>query len=157
MNINDIPQPSLEEVFCIEAKVEKPIVVGQNNEKGRRQLIVVTEGKVTGKITGKCMPGGVDSQIIRPNGFCELEARYAVETDDGDSFYIENKGIRRVAKEFAADAAAGKIIDPQYVYFATVPKFEVYSEKLKWLEESIFICHAVRLPDSVLIRYFRIV
>lgn len=148
--------PSLEKAFTIEVQVKKPIVVGQDNCVGRRQLIELTEGIVKGRVNGKVLPGGVDSQIIRPDGLCELEARYGVVLEDGESFYIENKGIRRVEPEYAAKAAAGEIIDPQYVYFATVPQFEIYSEKLKWLKENIFICYAVRLPEVVLLNYYMV-
>jgi hypothetical protein len=152
-----IPEPHLEKAFSINVCVNKPVVAGHDNTIGRRQLIEISSGEVSGKLSGKVLPGGVDSQIIRPDGFVELSARYAVLLDSGQSFYIENNGIRRVDPEFAEEVAAGKIVDPRYVYFVTVPKFEVYDESLKWLEKSIFICYAVRLPDSVLLNFYQII
>lgn len=157
MNLDNIPSPSLEEVFRIEAKVNKPVVVGQDGVKGRRQLIEVTGGIVSGGLTGQLLPGGVDSQIIRPDGFVELSARYGVQLDSGETFYIENNGVRRVDPAFSAEVAQGKIVDPKHVYFCTVPHFETYSDNLKWLEQSIFISYSARLPDSVLLRYYRVV
>ncbi len=56
--------------------------LGQDDVNGRRQLIPITEGELKGEdlngnpIHGVCLPGGVDSQVIRPNGICELSARY---------------------------------------------------------------------------------
>jgi hypothetical protein len=157
MDINSIPNPSLEEVFRIEAKVNKPIVVGQDGIKGRRQLIEITGGTVSGCFSGYLLPGGVDSQIIRPDGFVELTARYGIKLDSGETFYIDNSGVRRVDPEYAAEVSQGKIVDPSHVYFATVAKFETYSENLKWLERSIFISYSARLPESVLLRFYRIV
>lgn len=153
----EVRMPQLEPVFSIEAEVEKPLVVGQNTEHGRRQLIGIKGGTVSGKLNGKILPYGVDSQIIRPNGLTELVARYAVKLDDGATVYIDNAGIRRINDtEAAKQAAQGKIVDPKHVYFATVAKFETYSPKYKWLEESIFICYAVRLPDKVLLKFYEV-
>ena len=156
MDINNIPRPITEECFRIEVKVEAPVVVGQDGVHGRRQIIRMTAGTVTGKINGFILPGGVDTQIIRPDGFAELSARYAIETEDGKTVYVENVGMRRVDPEYAAQAAEGKIVDPEFVYFASVPKFEVYDESLRWLEQSVFICRAVRLPDRVLLGFYRV-
>jgi len=149
--------PRLEEVFTVEAAVGKPIVVGQDGTHGRRQLIVIEGGTVSGKLSGSVMPGGVDSQIIRPDGFTELVARYAVKLDDGETVYISNTGIRRVDPSVAGEVAMGKIVDPKYVYFVTIPSFETYDRKYEWLEKSVFICYAMRLPDKVVLRFYEVV
>jgi Protein of unknown function (DUF3237) len=157
MDPEDVPTPSFAEVFRIEARLAQPIVVGQDNVHGRRQLVRIVEADVTGKLTGHAMPGGVDSQIIRPDGFTELVARYAIELDDGERIYVNNAGVRRISEpEIAALAAAGEIVDPKYVYFVTVPTFETYSEKYRWLERSVFFCYGARTPDKVLLRFFEI-
>ena len=150
-------EPRFEEAFYAEITVAPPVVVGQDTAHGRRQLIEITGGRFSGKISGVALPGGVDSQIIRPNGLTELEARYGVKLDDGESIFIFNKGIRRVAPECAAAAARGEIVDPDKVYFTTVPTFEVYSDKYRWLEQAIFICRATRLPDKVLLKFYEVV
>ena len=156
MDVNNIPHPVLEECFQLEAFVEAPVVAGHDDIHGRRQLIIIKEANLTGKLKGRMLPGGIDAQIIRPNGFSELSARYALELEDGRTIYVVNDGIRRVDPAFASEVAAGKIVDPKYVYFASVPKFEVYDESLRWLEQSLFICYAVRLPDRVLLRFYQV-
>jgi hypothetical protein len=157
MDINSIPTPSLREIFKLECKVKPPVVVGQDEKNGRRQLIIVNNGIVSGEFNGKLMPGGVDAQIIRSDGFTDLSARYAIELDDGRTMYIENNGMRRVDPKVAHLVAQGQIVDPKYVYFAAVPKFEVYDESLRWLERSLIISYAVRLPDMVLLRFYEVV
>lgn len=156
-SVQDVKEPSLELAFTIDIKVDKPLLVGQDQKHGRRQLVSITGGKVNGKLNGEVLPYGVDSQIIRPNGLTELVARYAIKLDDGATVYIDNAGIRRINDpEAAKQAAQGKIVDPKHVYFATVAKFETYSPQYKWLEESIFICYAVRLPDRVLLKFYQV-
>jgi len=147
----------LEEIFSITVKVDNPILVGQDHVVGRRQLIPIISGELIGKdIHGVVLPGGVDSQIIRPDGTCDLSARYGVKLDDGTSFYIENNGIRTVPKEYIELVKKGEFIDPSLYYFCTTPKFEVYNEELKWLTQSVFTCIATRLPDSVILKFYSI-
>lgn len=150
-------ETGLEEVFSIDIKVGAPILVGQDEAVGRRQLIEIISGKVTGKdFNGKVMPGGVDSQVIRPDGKCELEARYAIQLDDGGTVYVENAGIRTVPPEYVEAVKAGRFIDPDLYYFRTVPTFEVYDKKYRWLMDHLFICYAKRLPESVLLKFYKV-
>ncbi|WP_462409482.1 DUF3237 domain-containing protein [Neobacillus sp. Marseille-QA0830] len=145
-----------EHVFSIEIEVGHPIVVGQDEVVGRRQLIPILSGKVSGRdIKGTVLPGGIDSQIIRPDGKCELSARYAIQLEDGASIYIENNGIRTVPSEYVEDVKAGKFVDPELYYFRTVPQLEVYDEKYRWMMDCIFICYAKRLPDKVLLKFYK--
>jgi len=147
-------------LFTVSVTVATPVVVGQDNKNGRRQLIPITGGVVEGcdiagqNIRGEILPGGVDSQVIRPDGKCELSARYGVRLEDGRSFYIENNGIRTVPEAYVSQVLAGKFVDPSLYYFATTPIFEVYDESLRWLENHIMVCKAVREPDAVKIHYY---
>lgn len=145
----------LKKVFTIAVKVAKPIVVGHDGINGRRQLIPILEGTIEGEgIHGIVLPGGVDSQVIRPNGICELSARYGVKLDDGASMYIENNGIRTVPDEYVEKVKNGEFIDPNLYYFCTKPEFELYGESVQWIKKKMFICKAKRLPDQVLLDYY---
>ena len=148
--------------FKVNVKVDKPIVVGQDGKNGRRQLIPILSGSVEGtdpdgnELRGRVMPGGVDSQVIRPDGKCCLSARYAVELSDGRSFYIENNGIRTVPAEYVPAVVNGEFVPADVYYFATTPFFEVYDDSLRFLENRVFVCKAHREPDSVEISYFMV-
>lgn len=145
------------EVFNILIAVDKPIVVGQDDVVGRRQLIPILSGKVTGEnFNGEVLPGGIDSQIIRPDGKCELSARYAIKLEDGATIYIENNGIRTVPEEYVNAVKNGEFVDPEVYYFRTVPTFEVYDQKYKWLTDNIFFCIAKRLPENVLLSFYKL-
>lgn len=152
----------MKKMFEVSVKVAAPIVVGQDSKNGRRQLIPVLEGTVEGAdpygniLKGTVLPGGVDSQVIRPDGKCELSARYGIRLNDGRSFYIENNGIRTVPKEYAEQVLRGEFVDPDLYYFVTTPRFECYDESLRWLEDHVLICRAVRKPEAVIITYFMI-
>ena len=58
-------EPKLKKLFTVSVTVDPPIVVGQDDKVGRRQLIPITGGTVEGEgYHGVVLPGGVDSQII---------------------------------------------------------------------------------------------
>ncbi|UQT51155.1 DUF3237 family protein [Bacillus velezensis] len=45
--------------------------------------------------------------------------------------------------------SVNRIIDPEHVYFRTVPVFETSSEAYQHLQDRLFIGDAVRLPDDI--------
>lgn len=154
----NIKEIGFEEVFSIQITVDKPIVVGQDDLVGRRQLIPILAGKVSGNnFNGIVLPGGIDSQIVRPDGKCELSARYAIQLDNGATIYIENNGIRTVPNKYVDDVKAGKFVDPNVYYFRTVPIFETYDTKYKWMMDCIFVCYATRLPEHVLLKFYKVI
>jgi len=136
-------------VFSLAIKVGAPIVAGDLGH-GVRRIIPILGGEVRGEgITGTIFPCGADFQIIRPDGFTELEAKYAFEMDDGAIVYIENVGIRFGPKELLDRIAKGGNVDPALIYFRSVPKFETGAEKYRWLMENLFIGVGARYPDRV--------
>jgi hypothetical protein len=136
-------------VFSLAIKVGSPIVAGDLGH-GVRRIIPILGGDVFGPgIKGTIFPVGADFQTIRPNGFTELEAKYAFELDDGAIVYIENTGIRFGPKALLDRIAKGEIVDPALVYFRSVPKFETGAEKYRWLMENLFIGVGARHPDRV--------
>ena len=119
---------------------------------GVRRIIPIIGGEVKGRdVNGKVCAFGADFQIVRPNELIELEAKYAIETDDGAVIYVENKGIRFGSVELLQRLKRGEPVDPDLIYFRTVPKFETGAAKYRWLMESLFIGSAARHADRVVI------
>jgi len=143
------PQLATKYVFSLSIKVGAPIVAGDLGY-GIRRVIPVLGGTVQGEgIKGTIHSGGADFQIIRPDGFTELEAKYAFELDDGAVVYIENIGVRFGPKEALDRIAQGEAVDPALIYFRSVPKFETGHPKYRWLMQNLFIGVGARHPDRV--------
>jgi hypothetical protein len=143
------PQLSTRYVFSLNVTVDAPIVAGDLGH-GVRRIIPVLGGEVRGEaIRGTILPCGADFQLIRPNGFTELDAKYGFETDDGAVVYVENAGIRFGPKNLLDRIALGEEVDPALIYFRSVPKFETGAAKYRWLMEHLFIGVGVRHPDRV--------
>ena len=124
---------------------------------GRRRIIAILGGTVTGpRLEADVVPGGDDWQIVRADGVVELEARYAIRTRDGVEIAILNRGLRRAAPEIMERLSRGEPVDPALVYFRTSPVFEVPAGPYEWLNRSVFLGLAARLPDKVHVRVFEV-
>jgi Protein of unknown function (DUF3237) len=138
-------------VFTITAEIGDVTSAGEIGT-GVRRIIPITGGEVRGQgIRGKVCGFGADFQIIRPNELIELEARYAFETDDGAVVYVENRGLRFGPVDLLEKLKRGEPVDPNLIYFRTMPRFETGSAKYRWLMENLFIGSAARHPDRVVI------
>jgi len=137
-------------VFTIIARIDDAVSAGDIGY-GTRRIIPIIGGEVHGQISGKVSAYGADFQIVRPNELIELEAKYAIETDDGAIIYVENKGIRFGPVELLQQLKRGEPVDPNLIYCRTVPRFETGHAKYRWLMESLFIGSAARHADRVVI------
>jgi hypothetical protein len=145
-------------VLALEARVQlgAPIEVGQV-PRGRRRVIPIIGGTFEGSgIKGRVLNNGADWQIIRSDGFAELDTRYALETDKGELIYVQNVGMRHAAPEVMQKLAAGEAVDPELVYFRTVPSFETSAPDLQWLTHAIFVGTGERYPRDVVVRFWRL-
>ena len=144
-----VPQLQTKYVFTLAIRVGAPIVAGDFGH-GLRRVIPILGGEVTGEgMHGTILPVGADYQTIRPDGFTELEAKYAFELDDGAVIYIENIGIRFGPKDALDRIARGEAVDPALIYFRSVPRFETGDPNHRWLMQHLFIGVGARHPDRV--------
>jgi len=138
-------------VFTITCRIAEVTTAGDIGH-GVRRIIPIIGGEVRGeKVNGKVLPFGADFQIIRPNELIDLEAKYAFETDDGAVVYVENRGIRFGPVELLQKLKRGEPVDPNLIYFRTIPKFETGAENYRWLMQHIFVASAARHADRVVI------
>jgi hypothetical protein len=157
-----IATPALEHVADFVFRLAPVIEVG-GSALGNRRVIPIVDGIVSGpRLNGRILPGGADFQLIRHDapdesiGVADIEARYVLETDDGARIYIVNAGVRSASAEAMAKLAAGEPVDPAQVYFRTAPRFETAAPAYRWLMRHLFVASAVRYPDRVEMRYFRV-
>jgi hypothetical protein len=124
-------------VFTITALIGNVTSAGEIGT-GVRRIIPIHGGEVKGPgldgegIKGKVCGFGADFQIIRPNELIELEAKYAFETDDGATVYVENRGIRFGPVELLQKLKRGH-------------------DNYRWLMQHIFVGSAARHPDRVIV------
>jgi Protein of unknown function (DUF3237) len=156
---NTLPAPALQHVMDLTVYVAAPIEAGNVtglNSRGKRRIIPITGGTVTGKVTGKVLPGGADFQIVVSETTADLDARYMIELDNGKHIFVQNRALRRGSANDIAKLVRGEHVSPDAIYFRCVPTFEVSSPALEWLTQSIFVGTGARFPDHVQISIFRL-
>ena len=100
--------PALSFIADFNIMVGTPITIGET-ANGLRRVVPILGGNITGpRLTGKVLPAGADYQMIRPDGFTTLDARYAAQLDDGAMLYIVNTGVRFGPPEVMARITRGE-------------------------------------------------
>ena len=125
---------------------------------GRRRVVAIHGGQVHGpRLEAIVVPGGADWQYVRSDGVVELEARYTIRTSESTEIAVINRGLRRAPDAVMERLSRGEPVDPHNVYFRTVPVFEAPAGCYGWLNQSVFIATAERLPDKVHLSIFEVV
>jgi hypothetical protein len=84
----------LEFAFDATVMVGEPLVLGATGV-GVRRIVPITGGVVAGPaFNGVVLAGGADWQVMRDDGFTEIEARYTIKGEDGALIYVRNPGLR---------------------------------------------------------------
>jgi hypothetical protein len=148
--------PKLELAFELRAVVAKPDEVGVV-AGGTRRVIPILSGTFTGtNLKGTILPGGTDHQLLQPDGFTQLEARYVLRTEQGELIYVNNRGMRHGPAEVLQRLNAGERVDPNLIYFRTAATIETAAPRLQWMARSIFVCVGERYPTEVVVRFYRV-
>ena len=163
-----LPAPVLEHIGDLCVTVAAPIEAGQVvglNSRGRRRIIPITGGTLTGSVAnhpalqGRVLPGGADFQIVVSDTCADLDARYLIALDGeyaGEHLFVMNRALRRGSAEDVARLVRGEAVDPSRIYFRCAPTFEVSTPRLQWMTESLFVGTGARSPDSVYISLYRL-
>ena len=160
---NTLPVPGLQHVLDLTVYVAAPIEAGTVaglNSRGRRRIIPITGGHVSGQLKGHILPGGADFQMVVSETTTDLDVRYMIELDQGDyigeRIFVQNRALRRGSVADIAKLVRGEAVAPEAIYFRCVPTFEVSSPALEWLTQSIFVGTGARFPDRVQLSIFRL-
>jgi hypothetical protein len=148
--------PTLERIADCVVHVAPPQDIGET-PIGRRRLIPITSGTMNGPLLfGHVLPGGADFQLLTSPTQSFIQARYILQTTEGEQIFVENTGMRVASPEVIAQLNAGQSVDPALVYFRTSPRFETAAPRWLWLMESVFIGTGARFPNHVEVSFFRV-
>ena len=123
------------------------VVIGKS-ARGLRRLVPIVGGTFEGpRLRGKVLASGADLQLVRADGVLEVEARYAIETDDSVAIVVVNRGIFRAPPEISTRLRRGEAVAPSEYYFRTCAQFEApLGSPYEWLNTSLFVSRVV--PDK---------
>ena len=121
------------EVYCAPADI-----VGKS-ELGYFRSIPITGGTVSGKVSGKILPGGFDwntcygGQTDQDSTLKNMEARYLIQTDDGVILAIHNRVFEDLTKPRRTVVCTPFFIAPsgKYQWLNTGVKVGILSSGMK--------------------------
>ena len=148
--------PTLEFIFAAHVTVDAALDLGDVG-KGARRMVPITGGDFSGPdMRGMVLGGGADWQVLRHDGVAELEARYALRTDDGALIAVRNHALRHGPPDVMAALAAGRPVAPDSYYFRGATFFETGAPGYRWLAGAIVVCAGYREPSAVKLRFYKV-
>ncbi|MBN2402503.1 MAG: DUF3237 domain-containing protein [Spirochaetes bacterium] len=145
------PKPKLEFLGRWSVDLIAPVWdLGQTSDLGTRKIIPITGGKFEGPdFKGTIQNNGADWQIIRKDNLAIIDTRYLLKTDDEALVYLQTRGYRYGNTEVLERMAKGEVVDPSLYFFRIYMQFETSAKKYDWLNKSMAIGFAMRLPNAV--------
>lgn len=144
-------------LLTITIEPEPPLALGAF-PTGERRLVTFRSGTFTGRdgLAGSLAAGGVDWQVVRPDGTVDIAAHYLLVTDDGEPIEVRSDGLRSAAPEVAARLAAGEIVDPSDYYFRTHIRLATSAPRWDRLNSIIAVARGERHPGQVRIHVYEV-
>jgi hypothetical protein len=143
--------------FLLEARVDiAPSVDAGLTPGGLRRIVPITGGSFEGpKLRGQIVPGGEDRQLFRSDGVLEVEASYALRTDDGAVIVVNNRGYWHGSPEVGSRIMQGEDVDPSLYYFRTCARLEApVAGPYAWLNRTIVLGSVAPKVRFVVVRFF---
>jgi hypothetical protein len=148
--------PRLAHVCDFIIELSRPHEMG-DTPAGTRRIIPIVGGTVSGPlINGRILGVGADWQTILAGGIADLDARYALETDDGAVIEVISLGIRHASPEVSARIAAGESVPPSDYYMRTSIRLESGHPAYDWVNRAIFVAAGGKVGTTVRLSVHRV-
>ena len=148
--------PQLTHAFDLVVKLAPPVEMGES-PSGTRRIVPIVGGTVSGPLVqGRILPIGADWQTVVSSGTADLDARYAIETDDGAVIEVVSQGLRHATPDIAARIAKGEAVPPSAYYMRTMIRLETGAPSYDWVNRSLFLASGGKVGATVNLSVFRV-
>ena len=160
--ISTMDNPQLEFAFAIRLQFTRTSMVPDIPTGGWRSAVYVDSGEIVGpRMKGRAVPNsGGDYAHFRPDDTAVFDARYMLETDDGVTIYMQNKGYLwgrepdTMAKLRKWAFEGGEPVPHAEYSLRAQPTFEAPGGKYDGLPRHVWIGVGERKPDGNYVRYY---
>lgn len=150
------PPPTLLPFARIRCDVGAVVTLGPA-PLGERRFVPILGGTVTGPgLSGRIMPGGGDWQTVRADGTFEIDAHYAIQTEDGAMVEVRSQGLRFGPPEVLAALGRGEPVPRTAYYFRTVIRLTTGAAGLTHLNNLLLLARGERQAAQVLLDLYRL-
>ena len=148
--------PLLVHVCDLRVEVAPPRPMGQGRSS-ERKIMQITGGTVSGpRLNGRILNLGADWLTLHQDGLAVLDARYALETDDGALIEVRDSGFRHGPSEVMAALASGDDVPPDAYYMRSSARLETGDPRYQWVNRTVFVSRGARLGKGVVISLFAV-
>lgn len=152
--MSDLTAPELEPFCRLEVELGAPIELGEGLA-GQRRIIPIIGGTASGPhFDGRILTLGADWQTVHRNATAHLDTRYAVETSDGATIEIINRGFRHGPADAIAALGAGDFVPHDAYYMRTHATLETGHPTYGWVNNLLFVGTGARNKSSVIIQLY---
>lgn len=146
----------LELVCDLTVELAPPHEVGTGGP-GARRIIPIVGGSARGaRLSGVILPVGADWQTVNADGVAQLDARYAIQTDDGAVIEVLSQGIRHASAEVAARMASGEAVPPSEYYMRTAIRLNTGHAAYDWVNRAIFVASGGKVGATVSLAVYQV-
>ncbi len=147
------PELQLTEFCQLEVELAPAQEMGPGRA-GKRRIIPIIGGQVSGQVSGQILNLGADWQTIFADGSADLDTRYAFHTDDGALIEVINKGVRHGPAEVIAALARGEDQPGDAYYMRTHARLECGDPRYDWINRMLFVGSGARRANQVIIKLY---
>jgi len=151
----ELPEPRFEPAFDVTVQVGPPRDHGVTSA-GRRRVVPILGGRITGSLEAEILPGGSDRQLIAPDGTIGIDAEYSAVSGAGP-LLIRTRGVRSGSADVLARLGRGEPVEPGAYYFRTTFEVEASAPELSALQRTLFVAVCRRDGSQVRYRVHRVV
>lgn len=124
---------------------------------GTRRIIPIVGGTAKGPlINGRILNVGADWQTVTAFGVAELDARYAVATEDGAIIEVISRGIRHATDDVIARIAAGEDVPTSEYYMRSAIRLDSGHPDYAWVNRSLYIADGGKVGSTVMLSVYRV-
>lgn len=117
---------------------------------GPRRIIPIIGGRVSGPgLTGRILPGGADWMTVSHEGVSLMDARYALETEDGAIVEVIDQGFRHGPETVMKSLIAGEAVSPDAYYMRSSTRLESGAPAYAFVNRMVFVSTGAKTPSGV--------
>jgi hypothetical protein len=146
----------LEEICTFIVELARPQEIREIAGAARRIIPIVGGTVVGARLSGKILNVGADWQSMEGDRLAHLDARYAVETNDGALIEVSSQGLRHMSTDVARRIASGEAVDPGSYYMRTLIRLQCGDPRYGWVNESLFLATGGKSGTTVRLAVYRV-
>lgn len=144
----ELPPPKIVPFCTLQVELAPALDLGLGRF-GRRRVVPITGGRVSGRIEGTILDVGADWLAVTYDNVAAMDARYLVRTDDGALVEVVNQGFRFGPPDVMARLAAGEPTPPAHYSMRSTALLESGHPDYQWLNRMVFIGTGARESNIV--------